>query len=149
MTLYEKRNAVKKYVISREGKNQYTQSEKRKLVDDGWSDCSSLLQRAFEEIRIQIGIDTGEQIQNGTWVQLGGAFPDEQQMEIGDVLFFACGHENGRLYHVGHVEMYMGNGQISGHGVGVGPVRKDMVEYCEQRNIAGKPFIGVKRYIFK
>ena len=143
----KQRACVKSYIISREGKNQYTQSEKRNLVDEGWSDCSSLLQRAYEEIGMQIGSDTAEQILTGRWVQLEGELPDESKMKVGDILFFSADHDNGRLYRVGHVEIYMGNGEISGHGHDIGPVRKNMMEYCKKRNQDGRPFIGVKRYI--
>lgn len=141
------RKIVRDYVFSREGKNQYTQSGKRTQVDKGFSDCSSLQQRAYYEVGIEIGSYTGAQIEKGSWVQLGGTLPDESRMKIGDELFFATNYDNGRPYCVGHIEMYVGNGQISGHGSGIGPTRKDMIAYCKQRNAAGKPFIGVKRYI--
>ena len=147
MNVTMKRKMVRDYVFSREGKNQYTQSNKRTQVDNGFSDCSSLQQRAYHEIGVEIGSYTGAQIVKGSWVQLGGLLPDESDMEIGDLLFFSTYYDNGRPYCVSHVEMYVGNGQISGHGSGTGPTRKDMVAYCRQRNAAGKPFIGVKRYI--
>ncbi len=143
----EKRKKVKENVLSREGKNSYTQSEKRTKVDSGYSDCSSLMQWAYKQIGIEIGSYTGAQIDNGEWVQLGGTLPDESKMLIGDLLFFATNYENGRPYRVGHVEMYVGNGQISGHGSGIGPTRKNMNTYCQQRNSSGEKFIGVKRYI--
>lgn len=143
----QKRQKAKNYVLSREGKNRYTQSEKRTQVDNGYSDCSSLQQRAFKEVGIEIGSYTGAQIEKGEFVQLGGTLPDESKMQIGDLLFFATNYDNGRPYNVGHVEMYVGNGQISGHGSGIGPTRKNMIDYCKQRNRIGKKFIGVKRYI--
>ena len=143
----QKREKVKNYVLSREGKNNYTQSSKRTQVDNGYSDCSSLQQRAYKEIGIEIGSYTGAQIVKGEWVQLGGNLPEESKMQIGDELFFATNYDNGRPYRVGHIEMYVGNGQISGHGSGVGPTRKNMIDYCNQRNKSGKKFIGVKRYI--
>lgn len=147
MNSTEKRYKVRDYVFSREGKNSYTQSGKRTQVDSGYSDCSSLQQRAYKEIGIDIGSYTGAQIVKGEWVQLGGTLPDEYKMEVGDELFFATNYDNGRPYRVGHIEMYVGNGQISGHGSGIGPKRKNMLDYCRQRNASGKPFIGVKRYI--
>ena len=147
MTSAEKRIKVRDYIFSREGKNQYTQSSKRELVDTGYSDCSSLQQRAYKEIGLDIGSYTVPQIQRGEWVQFGGSLPDENLLEIGDELFFSVGTDNGRPYRVGHIEMYVGNGQISGHGYGIGPVRKNMLDYCRQRNSQGRPFIGVKRYI--
>lgn len=147
MTAAEKRAKVRDYVISREGKNQYTQSSNRTKVDSGYSDCSSLQQRAYQKVDMEIGSYTGAQIVKGSWVQLGDQYPDESKLLPGDELFFATNYNNGRPYNVGHIEMYVGNGQVSGHGYDIGPTRKDMVAYCKQRNAAGKPFIGVKRYI--
>lgn len=147
MNAAEKRKKVVDYVKSREGKNKYTQSDKRTQVDSGYSDCSSLQQRAYQEVGIAIGSYTGAQILKGDWIQLGGGLPDESLMQPGDELFFSTNYDNGRPYRVGHIEMYVGNGQISGHGSGTGPTRKDMLQYCKQRNSSGKPFIGTKRYI--
>ena len=78
MKASEKRLIVRDYVFFREGKNQYTQSSKRTQVDNGFSDCSSLQQRAYHEIGTEIGSYTGAQILKGTWVQLGGTLPDEK-----------------------------------------------------------------------
>lgn len=149
MTAADKRNTVVNFVKSREGKNQYTQSSKRTQVSSGYSDCSSLVWAAYCKINMAIGDYTGAQIGRGTWVTKGGSYPDESKLLPGDLLFFASGSNNGRPYNVGHVEMYVGNGQISGHGSGTGPTRKNMVTYCKQRNSAGRPYIGAKRYIEK
>lgn len=148
MDLERKRNLVVQSVISREGKNKYSQNEEnRYLVDSGFSDCSSLVQWAYRKIGLEIGEDTGEQIKNGIWILRGTEYPIERWMLPGDLLFFATDYDNGRLERVGHVEMYVGDGEISGHGEGCGPVRKDMLVYCRKRNGEGKRFIGVKRYI--
>lgn len=147
MTASEKRKTVVAKVKSREGKNQYTQGNKRDQVASGWSDCSSLQQWAYLQIGERIGSYTGAQIERGEWVTKGDAYPDENLLLPGDELFFAANYDNGRPYRVGHIEMYVGNGQLSGHGSGVGPTRKNMIAYCKQRNAAGKKYIGVKRYI--
>lgn len=149
MTAADKRNTVVNFVKSREGKNQYTQSSKRTQVSSGYSDCSSLVWAAYCKINMAIGDYTGAQIGRGSWVTQGGKYPNANDLLPGDLLFFASGSNNGRPYNVGHVEMYVGNGQISGHGSGTGPTRKNMVDYCKQRNSAGRPYIGVKRYIAK
>lgn len=147
MTAAEKRAAVVAKVKSREGKNQYTQSGNRTKVASGYSDCSSLQQWAYHQIGIEIGSYTGAQIGNGSWVTQGGSYPDEKLLLAGDELFFASKSSNGRPYNVGHIEMYVGSGQISGHGSGIGPTRKNMISYCQQRNATGAKYIGVKRYI--
>lgn len=147
MNASEKRNTVVNRVKSREGKNSYTQGSKRDQVASGYSDCSSLQHWAYLGIGMEIGTYTGAQIQKGSWVTQGGAYPDESKLQLGDELFFATDYNNGRPYNVGHIEMYVGNGQISGHGSGIGPTRKNMIDYCRQRNASGKPYIGAKRYI--
>lgn len=147
MNSTEKRKKVVSLVLSREGKNQYTQGDKRLQCDRGWSDCSALQYWAYLQLGVNIGTYTGAQIEKGEWAQLGGSYPDESKLRLGDLLFFQAGYNNGRSYNVGHVEMYVGDGQISGHGSGVGPTRKNMVAYCQNRNNNGQRFIGVKRYI--
>ena len=147
MNASDKRKTVVNRVKSREGKNSYTQSSKRDQVEDGYSDCSSLQHWAYLGAGMEIGTYTGAQIQKGSWVTQGGAYPDESRLLPGDELFFSAGYDNGRPHNVGHIEIYAGNGQISGHGSGIGPTRKNMIEYCKQRNASGKPYIGVKRYI--
>ena len=57
---------------------------------------------------------------------------DEKNMRKGDLLFFR-GQDNSRTDGVGHVEMYIGDGKIFGHGSGVGGTVKVMSEYCRMR----------------
>jgi len=139
MTATEKRQAIVKKLISREGKNTYTQGDKRDQVATGYSDCSSLTQWAHKEILgISIGSNTEAQIQSSklTTIEAGikNGIPDESKLLPGDVLYFR-GRDASRKStgYVGHVEMYVGNGQISGHGSGIGPTRKSLMDYCRTR----------------
>jgi len=139
MTATEKRQAIVKKLISREGKNTYTQGDKRDQVATGYSDCSSLTQWAHKEILgISIGSNTEAQIQSSklTTIEAGikNGIPDESKLLPGDVLYFR-GRDASRKAtgYVGHVEMYVGNGQISGHGSGIGPTRKSLMDYCRTR----------------
>lgn len=147
MTASQQRSTVVKAVESREGKNNYTNDDRRDDVDGGWSDCSSLMHWAYTKINKEIGGYTGDQIENGSWVVQGGQYPNESKLLPGDLLFFKDKNYNGRPYNDGHVEMYIGSGTIMGHGSGVGPTRKDMNAYCDWREGYGGPYIGVKRYI--
>lgn len=126
-------------IISREGKNQYTQGANRTKVDSGYSDCSSLTQWAAREAAsVNIGSNTTSQINSAKLetveLSIVNGVPDESKMLPGDFLYFR-GTDTGRGYaqYVGHVEAYVGNGQLSGHGSGVGPTRKNMANYCKQR----------------
>ena len=145
MTYSEKRADLVAAVVSREGKNQYTQGSKRDQVADGWSDCSSLMRWAHEKaLGVYIGDNTEGQIASKNLttvaVKITDGVPEEAALLPGDLLFFR-GRDTGRKasQYVGHVEMYVGDGQISGHGSGVGPTRKNMADYCRQRQASSLP----------
>lgn len=145
MTYSEQRAALVAAVISREGKNQYTQGSKRDQVASGWSDCSSLMRWAHEDVLgIYIGGNTEAQIVSSKLttvdVPIFSGVPDEVALLPGDLLFFR-GRSLGRKssQYVGHVEMYIGNGQLMGHGSGTGPTRKAMADYCRQRQASSSP----------
>lgn len=145
MTYSEQRAALVAAVESREGKNQYTTSSKRDQVADGWSDCSSLVRWAHQEVLgIYIGDNTEGQINSSKLttvdVPISDGVPDESRMLPGDLLFFR-GRDTGRKasQYVGHVEMYVGGGECSGHGSGTGPTRKNMADYCRQRQASSSP----------
>ena len=145
MTYNEQRAALVAAVISREGKNQYTQGSKRDQVASGWSDCSSLMRWAHEDVLgIYIGGNTEAQIVSSKLttvdVPISSGVPDEVALLPGDLLFFR-GRSLGRKssQYVGHVEMYIGNGQLMGHGSGAGPTRKAMADYCRQRQASSSP----------
>lgn len=136
---------VSALIRSREGKNSYTQSYLRERVFDGYSDCSSLLWKCFEKgLGIFIGTWTGEQIDRGTLVfrnydanKKSLSDDDLAKMREGDLVFWGPSRLDSR-----HVEYYMGNGELSGHGSGVGPVRKKATAYRHPYQL-----LEVRRYV--
>ena len=132
-------------IKSREGRNSYTQSDLRDRVFDGYSDCSSLVWKCFERgLGIFIGTWTGEQVDKGSLVFQNSdvnkkslAQSDLSQMQEGDLIFWGPSRSDTR-----HVEYYIGNGEISGHGVGIGPVRKKATEYHHRYQL-----LEVRRYV--
>ena len=116
---------------SREGKNQYTQSDFRSQVFGGYSDCSSLWWKAFEKAYgIQIGTWTGEQVEKGTQVAYYGGKDhltedDYKKLQVGDLIYFGSGEAK-------HVEGFAGwkNGvpMLFGHGSGT-PSYKNGLTY--------------------
>lgn len=116
---------------SREGKNQYTQSDLRSQVFNGYSDCSSLWWKAFEKAYgIQIGTWTGEQVEKGTQVAYYGGKDhltedDYKKLQVGDLIYFGSGEAK-------HVEGFVGwkNGvpMLFGHGSGT-PSYKNGLTY--------------------
>ena len=145
MSYAEQRAALASKVKSREGKNQYTQGSRRDEVANGYSDCSSLMRWAHEEVLgIYIGDNTEGQINSSKLttvnVPIKNGIPDESKILVGDLLFFrGRDTSRGASQYVGHVEMYVGNGECSGHGSGIGPTRKNMADYCKQRQESNSP----------
>lgn len=138
MTADGKRKLVVNGALSRKGKNTYSQHyEKRYMVDSGFADCSSTIRHWFKKLlNIDIGLNTEAQIKSkfGKIVELDiiKGIPDESKMKLGDCLYFR-GNDFSRTKGVGHTEMYIGNGQIFGHGSGKGGTVKDMKSYCKKR----------------
>lgn len=139
MTAAEKRKIVVDAVKSREGKNTYTQGVKRTQVGSGWGDCSSTMQWAYKQLGIEIGSYTEAQLLSKAAkdvdLTIKDGIPDESRMRPGDLLYFRGGSQvhSTRTKYVGHVEMYVGDSQISGHPSGIGPTRKSLKDYCKQK----------------
>lgn len=145
-------------IESREGKNSYTQSYLREQVFNGYSDCSSLIWKCYQKgMGIFVGTWTGEQIDKGKLVfrnsnasKKGLVQADLERMQEGDLIFWGPSRGDSR-----HVEYYVGNNQISGHGSGIGPVRKTATEYrhkyklLEVRRYASEKTPVVKNYLAK
>lgn len=116
---------------SREGRNQYTQSDLRSQVFNGYSDCSSIWWKSFEKAYgIQIGTWTGEQVEKGTQVAYYGGkdnltIADYKKLQVGDLIYFGSGEAK-------HVEGFVGwkNGipMLFGHGSGT-PSYKNGLTY--------------------
>lgn len=138
MTLKQKRNLLVEKALSREKKNTYSQDvNKRTLIEAGFGDCSGTVWYWYYKLfGINIGTNTQSQINSKNGVRLDipitNGVPDESLMKKGDLLYFR-GNNNSRTEGVGHVEMYIGDGKIFGHGSGMGGTVKDMVSYCTSR----------------
>lgn len=125
--------------VSREGKNKYTQTYLRYKAGEGYSDCSSLMYWAYKEAYgINIGEWTGAQVEHGYRVAFYGGKSnltraDLKQLQPGDLIFFGGGDAV-------HVEMYVGNNRLFGHGCGT-PSYKNALTY---QHSAG--FYQARRY---
>lgn len=151
------------YMTSRKKMNSYTQGGKRtyffgypdnepgNTAQKGFSDCSSAVRAAIKAATgIDIGSNTSTQINNrnkkGVVVHTtDGYFPDESVLLPGDCLYFKG--NTGHPLDVGHVEMYIGNGQVCGHGSGTGPKIRNMREYCQSRASKTKRYFMAIRWI--
>ena len=150
--LVKAREAVVKTMMALQGKLKYSQGSDRSTVlqaltkGSAAGDCSSTCQQVYKQATgIDIGGYTGAQInnKNGTDVDNTPGCPDESHLLPGDLLFF-----KGSGSGVGHVEMYIGNGQLMGHGgPGNGPTVKNMREYCQNRASRNKGYMKARRWI--
>lgn len=157
------RELAVRYMTSREKKNSYTQGAKRSYFfgypdntpgntsQKGYSDCSAAVRAAIKAAAgIDIGSNTSAQINNrgklGRIVhETDGFYPDENALLPGDCLYF-----KGNASHpldVGHVEMYVGDGKICGHGSGTGPKTRSMRSYCASRANSKKRYFMAIRWI--
>ncbi len=128
------------------------------MIEAGYGDCSGTVWYWYYKLfRIHIGANTEAQIKSNTAkdvkLDIIAGVPDESKMKKGDLLYFR-GSDNSRTKGVGHVEMYIGNGQIFGHGSGVGGTVKDLKDYCKKRyntksteKLKNKGLICVRRVI--
>lgn len=80
-----------------------------------------------------------------------GRLPDESRLEPGDLLYYACNSDSehgqacgSRKYHVGHVEMYIGNGKMIGMRSKLHFGEVPITRYSTQ-NYA--KYLGAKRFI--
>jgi len=162
MTTQEKRQYAADLMVSRKGKNSYTQGADRvyffgkpdnqvgNTAQKGYSDCSSAVRTAIKAAAgIDIGSNTSAQINNrgkGQIVhQTDGYYPDVDVLLPGDCLYFK-GNSSHPL-DVGHVEMYIGNGKCCGHGSGTGPKVRDVREYCASRASSTRRYFMTIRWI--
>ncbi len=159
MTVTEKRDLLVSKALTREKKNQYSQDiSKRTLIESGWGDCSGTVWYWYYKLfGLDIGANTQAQINSDKGIRLNmviqNGIPDESVMRKGDLLYFR-GSDNSRTEGVGHVEMYIGDGKIFGHGSGLGGTVKNMNDYCRMRYsssstalLKNKGLICVKRFL--
>lgn len=157
MTSTEKRQKVVEKGLSRKGKNQYNQdANKRNNVGSGYSDCSGFTRWCYKEVlSIDIGVNTEAQIKSSKLttidVDIKNGIPDTSKLQKGDLFYFR-GNDTSRTNGVGHVEMYIGDNKLLGHGSGIGPTEKTMTSYCTLRqntkgNNKNKGLICVRRVV--
>lgn len=151
----EARTAVASSMRALEGRLHYSQDQsKRSKVMDGFNgtgsgDCSSTVYYLYKNITgLDVGTYTGAQINSSTGVDVdntpGG--PPESKLLPGDCLYF-----RGKSGGVGHVAMYIGNGQIASHGGpnwdDMGPQIKNLSDYCAARQKSGGGYMKTRRFI--
>lgn len=159
MTTNEKREFLVKNVLTREGKNKYSQKVPyRTMIEEGYGDCSGTMMYWYKKLfDMDIGVNTEAQLKSDIGriidVTVKNGIPDESMLKKGDLLYFRGGDDS-RTKGVGHVEMYIGNGRIFGHGSGIGGTVKGLSDYCRKRQntastqkLKNRGLICVKRFL--
>lgn len=156
-TAADAREALVNWMMTIVERNTYTQSGDRSRVMEGvdghgYGDCSSTCCKIYETaLGMTIGSYTGDMIPNGTVVDgpntSMGTYPDESKLLPGDLVFF---YSHGSSGQEGHVEMYIGNGMLCGHGGSndPGPRIHDIKTYTDGRVSSGYgTWVQVNRYV--
>lgn len=138
------RNAVVAVMKSLEGQLEYSQTNRN--PEKGSGDCSSTVQYCYKNaVNIDPGSNSRAQASNtnGILVDKGtGNGPNIANLKPGDLLFYGASH-NGT---VSHVEMYVGNGMIMGHGGGsTGRVKGPSYHTASSYRTRG--YISARRFI--
>ncbi|WP_310603870.1 peptidoglycan-binding protein, partial [Anaerosporobacter sp.] len=147
----EKRKLVVKKIKSRENKNKYNKENLRLRVATGYGDCSSTVAWAYKEaVNIDIGGYSAAQYRNKKAIDVDycedSLYPNTDNLKEADLIFFVGNMNRLEDDCVGHVEMYIGNGQIMGHGWGIGPKVQDLRKYCEGRGYTDH-YLKARRFI--
>lgn len=140
---------IVQYAESILGRDQYSRDATlRTQVGQGYSDCSSFAQWAYKNaIGVDPGGNTGAIIDSPLLTTVDeGSTPNTDNLEAGDLMLFRSKDANGRTKNVGHVEIYDGDGNVIGHGSGMGPTKKSLQSYLNTRNSMGAPYIETRRY---
>lgn len=148
--------ALVEKLLGIQGKIDYSMSGARN-PEAGSADCSSTVNWAYKKVTGKdIGNDTASILSNSNTEVIdlanldpnkGGTNstgPNESKLMPGDILLYSrptSDYSAGRKYRVGHVEMYVGNGQRIGHGGGKGPkvtpLSTDANRYIEAKRLKG------------
>ena len=153
-TAADAREALVNWILCIVGRNEYTRSGARTRVMDGvdghgYGDCSSTCCAIYETaLGMNIGTYTGDMPGKGKTILTNstiGTYPDESKMLPGDLIFF---YEHGSSGEDGHVEMYVGCGQMCGHGSNTGPKVKSIKTNTDWRTNNGYgTWSSVVRYV--
>ena len=128
-----------------EGTLQYSQAQSlRTNIPGGYCDCSGLVWWLYNQRGFSIGTWTGAQKNDGTLISEGRySAPDESVMKLADLCLFDWSGSTD-IGISGHIELYIGNNTIMGHGGDPywGPTRKTMNTYFQNA-----PYWQIRRVI--
>lgn len=132
------------WMIDHDRRYAYSQGPGRLSPDtSGYTDCSGCVWYAYQQVcGLEIGTWTGTQLEHGRLIAEGSGDAPIDQLLPGDLCLVAWSGYG--VNAVGHVEMYIGNNQLSGHGgPGSGPyVKEDAAAYLRRPT-----YWNLRRYV--
>ena len=75
---------------------------------EGWYDCSSLVQRLYQTVGIELPGTAAEQ---GEYCYKNAMIINKKELKPGDLIFYSY-KENGRFRNISHVAIYVGDGNM-------------------------------------
>lgn len=140
----EAQQQLAQWMIDHEGAYDYSQGAGRLSPDtSGYTDCSGCVWYCYQQVcGIEIGTWTGAQLGYGTLIAEGSGDAPISDMLPGDLCLVAWSGYGTSA--VGHVEMYIGDNRLSGHGgPGKGPyVKDDALSYLNRTS-----YWNIRRYV--
>ena len=106
---------------------QYSQD---KRYQEGYYDCSSLVQRLYKEVGITLPATAAAQ---GEYCYKNAMIINKKQLKPGDLIFYSY-EENGEFRNISHVAIYVGDGKMvhaanPSRGVVLDPLRTNSVVF--------------------
>ncbi len=101
-----------------------------KRYEEGWYDCSSLVQRQYKELGIDLPATASTQ---GEYCYKNAMLINRKDLKPGDLIFYSY-EENGKFRNISHVAIYVGDGKMvhaanPSRGVVLDPLRTNSVVF--------------------
>lgn len=129
LTGTEATSAIVEWMVAHEGQFAYSQGAGRlDPIASGYTDCSALCWYVYHILTgVDVGTWTGAMAGKGTVVDEGDGRTYPEGLREADLVLFSWDDYNASF---DHVEMYIGDGKLCGHGgPGAGPTEKDARSY--------------------
>ena len=101
-----------------------------KRYEEGWYDCSSLVQRLYKEVGINLPATAAAQ---GEYCYKNAMLVNKKDLKPGDLIFYSY-EKNGEFRNISHVAIYVGDGKMvhaanASRGVVLDPLRTNSVVF--------------------
>ena len=104
--------------------------DQERRYEEGYYDCSSLVQRLYKEVGIEL---PGTAAPQGEYCYKNAMLVNKKDLKPGDLIFYSY-EDNGEFRNISHVAIYVGDGKMvhaanSSRGVVIDPLSTDSVVF--------------------